>query len=243
MDAYKEVFSVGTKFDKQRRFYDHPLGEGSHFNMVDLKSSKARRDMFAPFLSKAAVTRGDPLIQATIMKFIDILREYSKDNRVLDLTRGYHSLTTELILKYGWQRESKFIIGLTLKFPTLAKWNAMSTAVFDLRTQAKDLVLDVMNRPNSPGQKHPTIFDLVLQPDAKTGQPPLSLNDLTTETLIFITGGEESTANTLIHGTFHVLSNPQIKSRLQEELSGAIPDGHPMPTADTLEKLPYLVRK
>lgn len=27
MDAYNEVFSVGTKFDKKAQFYDHPLLE------------------------------------------------------------------------------------------------------------------------------------------------------------------------------------------------------------------------
>ncbi|KAJ5696827.1 hypothetical protein N7536_007239 [Penicillium majusculum] len=273
MDAYNEVFSVGTKFDKQGQFYDHPLLEGSHFNMSDLKSSKSRREMFAPFLSKAAVARGEPLIQTTIMKFIDILREYGKDNRVVDITRGYHSLTTDVIMNYGWQRASGaldfpdfsypsvvytnhflvsmillrtfhgffgFMAGLALQFPVLAKWNKMLAAGFHLRAQAQDLLLDAINWPKLTRQQHPSLFDLVLQPDPKTGLPAPSINDLTAETLAFLIAGEGSPANTLIHGTFHVLSNPQIKSRLQQELSSAIPDSCQMPTADTLEKLPYL---
>ncbi|KAJ5374167.1 Cytochrome P450 [Penicillium concentricum] len=273
VDAYNEVFSVGTKFDKERLFYDHPLGEGSHFNMSDLKSSKSRRDMFAPFLSKAAVARGDPLIHATVMKFIDILRKYGKDGRVVDLTRGYHSLTTDLIMNYGWQREFgaldfpdfaypsvvymnhflvstvlirtfhgffRSIVGLALQFPALAKWNKMLAAVFHLRTQAHGLVVNAINRPKLTGQQHPSMFDLILQPDAKSGLPAPSIDDLTAEALVFLVGGEESTANTLIHGTFHVLNNPQIKSKLQQELSNAILVDQPMPTADTLEKLPYL---
>ncbi|KAJ5876808.1 hypothetical protein N7455_000273 [Penicillium solitum] len=273
MDAYNEVFSVGTKFDKQGQFYDHPLLEGSHFNMSDLKSSKSRREMFAPFLSKAAVARGEPLIQTTIMKFIDILREYGKDNRVVDITRGYHSLTTDVIMNYGWQRASGaldfpdfsypsvvytnhflvsmillrtfhgffgFMAGLALQFPVLAKWNKMLAAGFHLRAQAQDLLLDAINRPKLTRQQHPSLFDLVLQPDPKTGLPAPSINDLTAETLAFLIAGEGSPANTLIHGTFHVLSNPQIKSRLQQELSSAIPDSCQMSTADTLEKLPYL---
>ncbi|KAJ5617963.1 hypothetical protein N7537_003077 [Penicillium hordei] len=273
MDAYNEVFSVGTKFDKQGQFYDHPLLEGSHFNMSDLKSSKSRREMFAPFLSKASVTRGEPLIQTTIMKFIDILREYGKNNRVVDITRGYHSLTTDVIMNYGWQRASGaldfpdfsypsvvytnhflvsmvvlrtfhgvfgFMAGLALQFPILAKWNKMFAAGLHLRAQAQDLLLDAINRPKLTRQQHPSLFDLVLQPDPKTGLPAPSINDLTAETLAFLVAGEGSPANTLIHGTFHILSNPQIKSRLQRELSSAIPDGCQMPSADTLEKLPYL---
>ncbi|OQE11805.1 hypothetical protein PENVUL_c002G00935 [Penicillium vulpinum] len=273
IDAYNEVFCVGTQFDKDRRFYNYPLGEGSHFNMLDLKSSKSRREMFAPFLSKAAVARGDPLIHATIMKFIDILREYGRDNRVVDLTRGYHSLTTDLIMNYGWQRTfgaldspdftypsvvhmNPFLVSavlvrtfhtllmpivtLTLQFPALAKWNTILAAVFHLRTQAQNLALNAIERHKLPEQQHPSMFDLILQPDAKTGLPAPSIDDLTAEALVFLVAGEESTANTLIHGTFHILSNPQIKSRLQQELSSVILDGHPMPTAETLEKLPYL---
>lgn len=83
---------------------------------------------------------------------------------------------------------------------------------------------------------------MVLQPDPKTGLPAPSINDLTAETLAFLIAGEGSPANTLIHGTFHILNNTRIKSRLQQELLSAIPDGSQMPTADTLEKLSYLVR-
>ncbi|KAJ5170217.1 Cytochrome P450 [Penicillium coprophilum] len=273
VDAYDEVFSVGTKFDKERRFYDHPLGEGSHFNMPDLKSSKSRREMFAPFLSKAAVARGEPLIHATVMKFIEILSEYGNDNRVVNLTRGYHSLTTDLIMNYGWQRAIgaldfpdfayppvaymnyflvstvlirtfhgffRSFVGLALRFPALAKWNTMLAAVFHLRTQAQGLVLDTLNRSKLTEQQHPSIFDLILQPDAKTNLPVPSFDDLTAEALVFLVGGEESTANALIHGTFHVLNNPGIQRRLQQGLSNAILADQPMPTADTLEKLPYL---
>ncbi|KAJ5976971.1 hypothetical protein N7501_000313 [Penicillium viridicatum] len=266
MDAYNEVFSVGTKFDKQAQFYDHPLLEGSHFNMSDLKSSKSRREMFAPFLSKAAVSRGEPLIQTTIMKFIDILREYGKDNRVVDITRGYHSLTTDIIMNYGWQRASGaldfpdfsypsvvytnhflvsiiilrtfhgffwFIAGLALQFPVLAKWNKMFAAGFHLRAQAQDLLLDAINRPKLTRKQHPS-----LQIPKQDYRHHLLI--LTAETLAFLVAGEGSPANTLIHGTFHILSNPQIKSRLQQELFSAIPDGCQVPTADTPEKLPYL---
>ena len=134
MDAYNEVFSVGTKFDKQAQFYDHPLLEGSHFNMSDLKSSKSRREMFAPFLSKAAVSRGEPLIQTTIMKFIDILREYGNDNRVVDITRGYHSLTTDIIMNYGWQRASGALDFPDFSYPSVVYTNHFLVSIIILRT-------------------------------------------------------------------------------------------------------------
>lgn len=83
---------------------------------------------------------------------------------------------------------------------------------------------------------------MALHPDAKIELPKPSIKDLTAETLVFLAAGEESTASTLINGTFHVLSNSKIKHKLQQELSSVMIDGCPMPTADTLEKLPYLVR-
>lgn len=102
------------------------------------------------------------------------------------------------------------------------------------------MVLDVVKKPDT----EQTLFSHFGAENLRlcqTGYGLVCIDDLVAETIVFLTGGEESTANTLIHGTFHVLHNGQIKDHLLQELFENIPDINQMPNSETLEKLPYLV--
>ncbi|OJJ42248.1 hypothetical protein ASPZODRAFT_77343 [Penicilliopsis zonata CBS 506.65] len=249
-EAYDQVFSIGTSFDKYRPFYDHPFGEGSHFNMPDLKTSKSRRDMFAPYLSKATVRKMEPLIRETLLHFIEILLQAGKEGQVINLTKGYHSFTTDAFLNYGWRRPFHAMEYTNFQFPSIAYMNDFLIGAVLIRTfhplirnifsKCRQLVLDVMRDPDSEN----TLFSNLLARHSKdsgmTDCSPLSVNDLTAETIVFLVGGEESTANTLIHGTFHILNNDAIKSHLLQELYENIPDINALPDSLALEKLPYL---
>jgi len=54
--------------------------------------------------------------------------------------------------------------------------------------------------------------------------------------------GTDTTANTLVVGTWNILSEPRILQRLKDELRQAMPDKNDTPDWATLENLPYLVR-
>lgn len=133
-EAYDQVFRVGTPFDKYRPFYDHPLGEGSHFNMAGLKDAKSRRDIFAPYLSKSAVRKMEPLVKQTLMRFIAILLEAGEKCKVVNLTRGYHSLTTDAIMNYGWQRPFGAIEYADFQFPSVKYMNEYLIGAVLVRT-------------------------------------------------------------------------------------------------------------
>ena len=54
-------------------------------------------------------------------------------------------------------------------------------------------------------------------------------------------GGTETSAITLVYGTWHVLRDPRVEQKLVAELRRAMPDKEVMFDLTTLENLPYLV--
>ncbi|KAL8867029.1 MAG: hypothetical protein Q9174_005927, partial [Haloplaca sp. 1 TL-2023] len=58
-------------------------------------------------------------------------------------------------------------------------------------------------------------------------------------TAVIVAGGE-TTSRVLMLGMFHILNDPSIAHRLQEELDVAIPDVEKAPALKTLERLPFL---
>ena len=86
----------------------------------------------------------------------------------------------------------------------------------------------------------PTVFDTMLHPDPAKGQYTPELDGLQGDACLMFVAGAETTANTFVQGTFHVLSNPHIKERLQTELKTVLPSLDSSTDWATLEKLPYL---
>lgn len=54
-------------------------------------------------------------------------------------------------------------------------------------------------------------------------------------------GGADTSGTTLMHGSFHILTQPKVYSRLKEELREAWPSLEQPPQLAKLEELPYLV--
>ena len=90
------------------------------------------------------------------------------------------------------------------------------------------------------GQKEarPNVFDHLFLSNLPPQEQTLS--HLTQEGVIVIGAGSDTTGVALTVTTFHILSNPNVLSKLQEELTTAIPDPKTQPIWAELEKLPYL---
>ncbi|KGO74632.1 Cytochrome P450 [Penicillium italicum] len=249
--AYDQIYRVGTEFDKCQNFYDHPLGEGSHFNMPDLKSSKLRRDMFASALSRAAVQKAEPRLRDTVLRFIQVLRRSAEMNDVVDMTAAFHSLTTDAIMHFAWginfgaidtkdfnfptiERMNYFLVGAVIlrtfhsimrpfftfafRFPLIAKFNSTFRAAHWLRESCNRIVENSVAKSNIDDIG---LFSSALKQHRESGLP--NVRELTSEAIVFLVGGEESSANTLIH-----------------ELHQAIPQEETLPSVATLEKIPFL---
>ncbi|KAL8627037.1 hypothetical protein Q9189_007275, partial [Teloschistes chrysophthalmus] len=80
----------------------------------------------------------------------------------------------------------------------------------------------------------PTYINSSLPSHEKRGQP---LHDVT---IMLLAAGFETTGFTLTTATYHILSNPHIHLRLQQELRLNIPSASEIPPWRELSKLPYL---
>jgi cytochrome P450 len=85
---------------------------------------------------------------------------------------------------------------------------------------------------------HPTVFHELL----KSNLPPedLTLSRLQNEAMSLVGAGDHTTKWAFTVGSFFVIENREINSRLRAELEAAIPDPSQIPPWLELEKLPYL---
>lgn len=76
----------------------------------------------------------------------------------------------------------------------------------------------------------------------KDGPSTSSRRDLFEEALSLLQAGSDTVGNTCTLGTFYILNDPDVHSRLFDELQEVWPDRNMQAEYTMLEKLPYLVR-
>lgn len=104
-------------------------------------------------------------------------------------------------------------------------------------------------REKPPPDDVPSVFQAALNPDRSRNQPILSDQALSGDAITFFVAGTDTTAHTLVIGTWHLYHNPKALAALRTELDTALPhlpDLSPRPTPNlpldwpALESLPYL---
>ncbi|KAF3919722.1 hypothetical protein ABW20_dc0106988 [Dactylellina cionopaga] len=100
IDAYNQVFKVGTKFPKSAIFYNHPSTEDSVLNISDFHEAHLRRGALQPYFSKQAVRKLEGLIQSKVTKFLDRLSSMD----VIDVSRGFRCLACDVITTYSYEQ-------------------------------------------------------------------------------------------------------------------------------------------
>ena len=85
--------------------------------------------------------------------------------------------------------------------------------------------------------EHPTIFETLLNSDLPASEK--SRDHLSEEGSVLVSAGSETTAKTLTHITFFLLSDPSKLARVRAELATVMPTPQSQVTVTALEKLPY----
>lgn len=109
----------------------------------------------------------------------------------------------------------------------------------------KDTVAKVVARAKEqekPGSARNTpLLEKVIR-DGTLPKSEKSVYRMSAETNVLLSAGTDTTARTLAIAHYHILSRPDIRSRLLAELRTMMPTpGSPVPSMDELERLPYLV--
>ncbi|KAI9760823.1 MAG: hypothetical protein M4579_001453 [Chaenotheca gracillima] len=114
-------------------------------------------------------------------------------------------------------------------------------ALADLKVMIGKQISDLVANPKTLlDAPHPIIYSRMLDPEAQKGHPVPSETSLTEEAIALLFGGVETTANTLMLGTFYILSDPVVYKNLKVEILEAWPKLENHPLYEDLEKLPYL---
>jgi len=88
----------------------------------------------------------------------------------------------------------------------------------------------------------PSVFHALLSPEGKDEMYVVpTVDEMKDEATAFFGAAADTTGSAMTLGTFHVLSNSSIYSRLSEELRDAFPDPVARLEYLKLEPLPYLV--
>lgn len=99
------VFKVGTIFDKSWEFYDFRPIRGSVITIPGTPAASKRRELYHHYFSKLAIRRADDLIQKKISLLVEVLKSMAKENRPVNLSRGYRCLTADIITEYCYQED------------------------------------------------------------------------------------------------------------------------------------------
>ncbi|EFZ01933.1 cytochrome P450 [Metarhizium robertsii] len=99
--AYSTVFKVGSRFEKDARFYGFPF-DGSHFTMATLKQARPRRDLLQPRLSKGAIDNAQHVMEKSVWRFIDLLDRHRSHDEIIDLSLAYRCVTSDVLLGYAF---------------------------------------------------------------------------------------------------------------------------------------------
>jgi len=106
-----------------------------------------------------------------------------------------------------------------------------------LQVQIKDLLA---NPEKLQSSSHPIIYETLLADDKEKGTP-LNFMELDQEAQSVVAAGVDTTAVTLVTGTYMLLRNPEIAAELKQELKTAWPSlASTPPGLEVLERLPYL---
>jgi cytochrome P450 len=97
------------------------------------------------------------------------------------------------------------------KFPAIHGFKTMQSV-------ARDRIEYLTHNPEKTDSKIPTMFDLMLNPDAAKGQVTPPKSDMVADGTLMIVAGTDTTANTLGTILFHVTQDPSVHAKLFEEL-------------------------
>lgn len=112
-----------------------------------------------------------------------------------------------------------------------------------MRMAGCEKIEDVKERMESgklASTERATIFTDLLDPEKQEGWPVPSVPDLSDESYSVVTAAADTTGNAMTIAAFHTMNNPEIHSKLRQELVKAFPDDNAQLSFQELEKLPYL---
>ena len=119
------IFKSGTKFDKERSFYQSfPPVDHSFFQILGTKEAMARKHMMNPYFSPEAIRRGEPLIQKFTTKFLTILEKSALNAEPVNMSMGFKCLAADTNMNFNFQKPLGALDAPNFDFPLVRATDA-----------------------------------------------------------------------------------------------------------------------
>ncbi|KAL4744868.1 hypothetical protein BDW72DRAFT_212034 [Aspergillus terricola var. indicus] len=263
---YSTLYTSTLNLDKASHIQHRFNAPTAAFSTPEHALHRRRRAAISPFFAKRRIDEQAPMIQSHVNVICHRLsEEYAGTGKVLCVNELYGSYVTDVIMTYAFNRCPRFLeeedfvsafgksiqglkefVHWAQQFPCLprilqnvppvlmgALFPAMQASLVfqeEMRMQAHAVL-------SGHGQKG-TIFHDLLASDLPRSE--LTLPRLKDEAMSIVGAGIETTKMASVVTTFHILQNPRILQKLQDELDSAIPDPTAPPSLSVLENLPFL---
>ncbi|KAM0802103.1 cytochrome P450 [Usnea florida] len=247
IDAYNQVYKVGTKFRKDASRYTNKNMGINLVAILETKPAIAHKSMFTPFFSPEAIRRAEPLVQDFVNIFLDKIHKAALSSSVVNLSHGFRCLTADIIMNYSFQKPLGALEAPDFEFPLLV--NAIDSFAQTVQWRlyfpnaialCRNRILDLKKRSSSSHSDIHTVFDIMLNPDNSKGQWTPDLETMTSDAFMLLIAGTDTTANTLVVAVYNLLRSPHLVQRLVSELRGAMSNPSSQSSWASLEQLPFL---
>jgi cytochrome P450 len=239
------------------------------FGTVEHDLHRVRRIPLAKFFSRSMIARLEPDIRVLVQKLCDkLLRESGQ--KPFDITMAYSCFTSDAISGYsfgesfgfldqdGWFPNFREPLAAILRpvfifrfFPFTKASAGLGKYLVDymppsVALMVRTLQIDLPARMKKAkadidaGIKYdrPTVFGTILESDVTAlDKEPQRLAD---EAAAVIGAGTETTSWAMSVITYHLLTKPELLTKLTQELQTVIEDPKQLPSWTALENLPYL---
>ncbi|KAL9092874.1 MAG: hypothetical protein Q9165_004292 [Trypethelium subeluteriae] len=189
-----------------------------------------------------------PLFYAYRALTVDIISEYAFGSTLHMLDRADWGASFYSAWRSLWQlspltRQWPSLFAFMMKLP---QWmqeplNPKTAEVGRMFRDVDQLTMDLLqtNPQSVKAKSHPTMVWEIAYSDILPAHERTK-DRIAVEANSLLAAGFETTGAMLTVATFHILNNPNVHQRLQQELEFAIPDPGKIPNHQVLEKLPYL---
>ncbi|UQC77446.1 cytochrome P450 [Colletotrichum lupini] len=256
----QRIHSVKTGFFKSP-FYSLLITDSSSvFNEIRPEIHRKYKRLLSNPMSETGLKTFLPRIDSKVRLAIERIRDENKVRGAADIAKWFMFLSFDVIgdlafgesfgnLESGKKNRSVndfvslgFVGGLRSMFPTIAQISlylpipvfkeatAVQYRTFDYAQGALDRHAKRVEETGS--DPHPTVFSKLYNAGEEETWNPIEIRD---NAQVFIVGGSDTTANSMIYLVWAVCKIPEIKAKLMKELD-ALPDNY---TYDQLKELTF----
>ncbi|KAI0460035.1 cytochrome P450 [Xylaria acuta] len=265
---YNQIYAGNPKkVEGDYRFTRSTGVTQSMFAAVDHDLHQRRRNPLTKFFSKRSISNIQPIIQDKVERVIKKLGEASKDGSLVNLTTLSAAFTADTISHYSYgvsigcldgdaenilTDATQAVLALShwLKFIPIRFTNAKklhpalvekilpkAAVVLKTHRMISSLALGILNA-EVPMAPHENMFAALANPELPAEER--TLGRLEDEGFVVLAAGTETTAYSLSVTMFYLLDNPNILSKLYDEIKTVMPDPTECPPLSVLENLPLL---